>query len=118
MGQAELFDPNTWWVSRHNQKMDYWGGALYGSRKCECGILGNCVDPAKWCNCDSNLEGWFEDGGDLTEKEHLPVKQLRIGDTGNPFDESTGRYTLGPLICEGDGKTSNKINNRFNYLIK
>ncbi|KAI4501924.1 hypothetical protein M0802_003259 [Mischocyttarus mexicanus] len=99
----ENFRPNSWWVSRHNQKMDYWGGALPGSRKCECGILGNCADPSKWCNCDADLEGRLEDSGDITEKEYLPVKQLRFGDTGTPLDEKEGKYTLGPLICEGDG---------------
>ncbi|CAK9811653.1 Nrx-IV [Anthophora plagiata] len=101
--QGEQFRPNSWWVSRHNQKMDYWGGALPGSRKCECGILGNCVDPTKWCNCDSDLAGILQDSGDITEKEYLPVKQLRFGDTGTPVDKKEGRYTLGPLICEGDG---------------
>lgn len=90
-------------MSRHNQRMDYWAGALPGSRKCQCGLLGTCSDPTKWCNCDSGQIGWQEDGGDLTEKEHLPVKQLRFGDTGTPLDEKEGRYTLGPLICEGDG---------------
>lgn len=39
----------------------------------------------------------------MTHKEHLPVKQLRFGDTGSPLDEKEGRYTLGPLMCEGDG---------------
>lgn len=48
-------------------------------------------------------EEWSEDGGFLTQKEYLPVKQLRIGDTGNPVDNKEGRFTLGPLICEGDG---------------
>lgn len=43
------------------------------------------------------------DGGDITEKEFLPVKQLRFGDTGTHLDEKEGRYTLGPLLCEGDG---------------
>jgi len=102
--QGDYFRPNSWWVSRNNQKMDYWGGALPGSRKCECGILGNCADPTKWCNCDAGLEGWLEDDGDITEKEYLPVKQLRFGDTGTPLDEKEGRYTLGPLVCEGDGE--------------
>ncbi|KAL2720327.1 neurexin-4 isoform X2 [Vespula squamosa] len=101
--QNDYFKPNSWWVSRQNQKMDYWGGALPGSRKCECGILGNCADPSKWCNCDADLEGRLEDSGDITEKEYLPVKQLRFGDTGTPLDEKEGKYTLGPLICEGDG---------------
>ncbi|XP_012283135.1 neurexin-4 isoform X1 [Orussus abietinus] len=107
------FRPNSWWVSRHNQKMDYWGGALPGSRKCECGMLGSCGDPTKWCNCDSNLEGWLEDGGDITEKEYLPVKQLRFGDTGTPLDEKEGRYTLGPLICEGDDLFKNVVTFRI-----
>jgi len=49
------------------------------------------------------LDSWLEDGGDLTHKEHLPVKQLRFGDTGSPLDDKEGRYTLGPLMCEGDG---------------
>lgn len=59
--------------------MDYWGGALPGSRKCECGVLGTCVDPTKWCNCDAGLESWNEDSGDIMEKDNLPVKQLRLG---------------------------------------
>ncbi|XP_033339316.1 neurexin-4 isoform X1 [Megalopta genalis] len=107
--QGSEFRPNSWWVSRNNQKMDYWGGALAGSRKCECGILGNCADPTKWCNCDSDLDGPLEDSGDITEKEYLPVKQLRFGDTGTPVDEKEGRYTLGPLICEGDDLFKNVV---------
>lgn len=91
--------------------MDYWGGALPGSRKCECGVTGKCVDQTKWCNCDSGLDGWFEDGGDITEKQYLPVRQLRFGDTGTALDEKEGRYTLGPLICEGDGELTR------NYII-
>ncbi|XP_011306844.1 neurexin-4 isoform X1 [Fopius arisanus] len=107
--QGEAFTPNSWWVSRGNKKMDYWGGALPGSMKCECGVLGNCADPTKWCNCDSGFEGWLEDGGDITEKENLPVRQLRFGDTGTPLDEKEGRYTLGPLICEGDDLFKNVV---------
>ncbi|KAJ9588639.1 hypothetical protein L9F63_018073, partial [Diploptera punctata] len=103
------FRPMSWWVSRYNQRMDYWGGSLPGSRKCECGIMGTCVDQTKWCNCDSGLDSWLEDGGDLTQKEHLPVKQLRFGDTGNPLDEKEGRYTLGSLMCEGDDLFKNVV---------
>ncbi|KAJ8950685.1 hypothetical protein NQ318_012765 [Aromia moschata] len=103
------FRPYSWWVSRHNQKMDYWGGGLPGSRKCECGILSTCTDPTKWCNCDANSDIWQVDGGDLVEKEDLPVKRLRFGDTGNALDDKEGRYTLGPLICEGDDLFNNVI---------
>ncbi|ROT65425.1 Neurexin-4 [Penaeus vannamei] len=70
------FQPYTWWVSRNNQPMDYWGGSLPGSRKCECGLMGTCVT-GKWCNCDAGLESWLFDSGELTVKEHLPVRQLR-----------------------------------------
>ncbi|XP_022919939.1 neurexin-4 isoform X2 [Onthophagus taurus] len=103
------YQPFSWWISRNNQKMDYWGGALPGSRKCQCGIMGNCIDPNKWCNCDVGEPYWNQDVGDLTEKEHLPVRQLRFGDTGNALDEKEGRYTLGPLICEGDDTFDNVI---------
>lgn len=89
--------------------MDYWAGALPGSKKCECGILGNCYDISKWCNCDSNHIGWLEDGGDIREKEYLPVRALRFGDTGSPLDEKQGRYTLGSLMCEGDDLFNNVI---------
>ncbi|XP_012057418.1 PREDICTED: neurexin-4 isoform X2 [Atta cephalotes] len=110
---GDYFRPNSWWVSRNNQKMDYWGGALSGSRKCECGIEGKCTDITKWCNCDSDLDGWFIDSGEIREKEHLPVKQLRFGDTGTPLDEKEGRYTLGPLICEGDDLFKNVVTFRI-----
>lgn len=93
--------------------MDYWAGALPGSRKCQCGILGNCQDPTKWCNCDSNYIGILEDGGDIHEKEYLPVKALRFGDTGTPLDEKYGRYTLGPLKCEGDDLFNNVVTFRI-----
>ncbi|XP_064214176.1 neurexin-4 isoform X2 [Tribolium castaneum] len=111
------FSPFSWWVSRHNQKMDYWGGALPGSRKCACGVSGTCVDPTKWCNCDSsndyNADKWLVDAGDITEKENLPVKQLRFGDTGTALDYKEGRYTLGPLLCEGDDLFNNVITFRI-----
>lgn len=109
--------------------MDFWGGAMPGSRKCECGILGQCDDPTKWCNCDAGelkivlnrrilIEmkqnvlmnifwtdhgTWTADGGDLKGKEYLPVKRLHFGDTGTPLDDKKGKYTLGALMCEGDG---------------
>ena len=57
------YQPFSWWVSRQNQVMDYWGGALPGSRKCQCGILGNCIDPTKWCNCDAGRSNWASDSG-------------------------------------------------------
>ncbi|CAG9837466.1 unnamed protein product [Diabrotica balteata] len=109
--QENEFIPFSWWVSRHNQKMDYWGGALAGSRKCECGILSTCTDSTKWCNCDGvqNADIWQVDAGDLTDKETLPVKQLRFGDTGSALDQKEGRYTLGPLICEGDDLFNNVV---------
>ncbi|XP_042898016.1 neurexin-4 isoform X2 [Parasteatoda tepidariorum] len=106
------FEPFSWWVSRNNRQMDYWGGSLPGSRKCNCGLYGTCKDPTKWCNCDSdNLERdkWLVDEGDLTQKEFLPVRQLRFGDTGTTMDDKKGRYSLGPLKCEGDNLFDNTV---------
>lgn len=95
----ETFSPYGWWVSRSNQKMDYWGGSVPGSRKCRCGLYGTCKDPQKQCNCDAALEEWATDGGELTDRDYLPVRQLRFGDTGSASsteDRKRGRYTLGP----------------------
>ena len=82
--------------------MDYWAGSLPGSMKCECGLLGTCFDPGKWCNCDSGHDDWLWDGGEITEKEYLPVRAVHFGDTGTPLDRKEGRYNLGELECEGD----------------
>ncbi|XP_050681113.1 neurexin-4 [Leptidea sinapis] len=112
------FQPFAWWVSRGGQRMDYWAGATPGSRMCACGVLGSCVDPAKWCNCDAEYtshrtDEFQVDGGDIVEKEFLPVKQVRFGDTGSHLDEKEGRYTLGPLLCEGDDLFSNAVTFRI-----
>lgn len=52
-GEESSFHPFAWWVSRSGQRMDYWAGATPGSRMCQCGLLGSCRDPTKWCNCDA-----------------------------------------------------------------
>ena len=97
-----------WWVSRDSAKMTYWGGAEPGSDKCACGMNNSCVQRrAKRnlpCNCDANDNEWREDSGLLTDKIHLPVKQLRFGDAGyannGNFDEQ-GYHTLGKFKCYG-----------------
>lgn len=72
------YQPFAWWVSRHNRKMDYWGGALPASRKCECGILGTCLDPTKWCNCDASHYDWAVDSGMLTKQIFIYFFHLYI----------------------------------------
>ncbi|KAL0832456.1 hypothetical protein ABMA28_000688 [Loxostege sticticalis] len=116
------FHPYAWWVSRTGQRMDYWAGAPPGSRMCRCGVLGSCVDNTKWCNCDAehthlNQNEFQSDGGDITEKEFLPVTKLRFGDTGSHLDEKEGRYTLGPLLCEGDDLFNNAVTFRISDAI-
>ena len=88
-----------WWVSRDSVKMTYWGGASPGSGKCACGMTNSCARssyPA--CNCDANDAVWREDSGLLTDKTHLPVKQLRFGDASGG---AQGYHTLGKLKCYG-----------------
>ena len=87
-----------WWVSRDSQKMTYWGGASPGSGKCACGMTNSCADPSYGCNCDANDLVWREDSGLLTDKTHLPVKQLRFGDVSSTEE---GYHTLGKLKCYG-----------------
>jgi len=87
-----------WWMSRDSSQMTYWGGASPGSGKCACGMTNSCADPSYGCNCDKNDFVWREDSGLLTEKTHLPVKQLRFEDT---HDRQLGYHTLGKLRCYG-----------------
>ena len=90
---------DAWWVSRDSAKMTYWGGADPGSGKCACGMNNSCADTSKACNCDKNDNKWLEDSGLLKNKTHLPVKQLRFGDTGDNKEE--GYHTLGKFKCYG-----------------
>ena len=93
--------------------MDYWAGSLPGSRKCECGLLGDCFTVDKWCNCDSGHDDWLYDGGEIKEKEYLPVRALHFGDTGTPLDRKEGRFNLGPLECDGDLLFDNTVTFRL-----
>ena len=93
-------DGYSWWVSRDGQKMTYWGGANLTAGGCACGLTGSCADDQSLkCNCDKNDKTWREDSGFLTIRSHLPVKQLRFGDTGHADEE--GYHTLGKLECYG-----------------
>ena len=96
---SRLFRSGTaWWVSRDSNKMTYWGGASPGSGKCACGMTNSCANPSYGCNCDKNDQVWREDSGLLTDKTHLPVKQLRFGDA---YSSAQGYHTLGKLKCYG-----------------
>ena len=87
-----------WWVSRDSTQMNYWGGASECGR-CACGMTKSCADHRYECNCDAKDDVWREDSGLLTDKSHLPVRQLRFGDTGGSGEE--GYHTLGKLKCYG-----------------
>ncbi|XP_028393208.1 neurexin-4-like [Dendronephthya gigantea] len=90
-----------WWVSRQGSKMNYWGGAAVDSGKCACGMTNSCVGGGggRKCNCDKKFKAWREDSGYLTDKNTLPVAELRFGDTGDRREY--GYYTLGKLRCWG-----------------
>ncbi len=104
-GSYMLFGNHAWWVSRDSMNMTYWGGAEPDSGKCACGMTNSCVDTSKPCNCDAydpTSATWREDSGLLTDKTHLPVKQLRFGDTGGSKDnDEEGYHTLGKFKCYG-----------------
>jgi hypothetical protein len=96
-GSAFWFpSPKSWWVSRQNSTMNYWGGAAVNSGKCTCGMTNSCAGGEN-CNCDKNDFTWREDSGYLTDKNTLPVTELRFGDTG--YSREKGYHTLGNLRC-------------------
>jgi hypothetical protein len=92
--------PHGWWVSRQGSKMNYWGGAAVNSGKCACGMTNSCAGGGK-CNCDKNDYTWREDSGYLTDKNTLPVTEVRFGDTGDSIRVEKGYHTLGKLRCWG-----------------
>ena len=92
-------DPYGWWVLRDSTKMTYWGGRSPGSAKCTCDQRLSCAKLSDVCNCDKNDNVWREDSGLLTDKQKLPVKQLRFGDTGDTGEQ--GYHTLGKFKCYG-----------------
>ncbi|XP_028393206.1 neurexin-4-like [Dendronephthya gigantea] len=94
--KGQLF---AWWVSRQGTNMNYWGGAAVDSGNCSCGMTNSCAGGRK-CNCDMNDYTWREDSGYLTDKNTLPVTELRFGDTGDTSAEY-GNFTLGKLRCWG-----------------
>ena len=93
-----LYNGYRWWVSRDKKKMTYWGGGNSVPNMCACGLDGSCPDSGR-CNCDKNDFVWREDSGLLTNKSHLPLIQLRFGDTGDRGEQ--GYHTLGKLKCYG-----------------
>ncbi|XP_059242843.1 LOW QUALITY PROTEIN: contactin-associated protein-like 3 [Mustela nigripes] len=52
----------------------------------------------------------------LSHKEHLPVTQVAMRDTGRPHSEAA--YALGPLLCSGDNSfwNSASFNTKTSYL--
>ena len=72
------------------------------AKKCACGMINSCADPSEACNCNKNDAVWREDSGLLTDKSALPVKEQRIGDTGQYLGvDEKGYHTLGKLRCYG-----------------
>ena len=56
----------------------------------------------------------FVDEGELVDKEFLPVRQVRIGDTGSTAAVNKwARYTVGPLVCEGDSMFDHAITFKY-----
>ena len=90
-----LFRGRAWWVSRQGIRMDYWGGSDKPGT-CGCAILESCDQPDINCNCNLNDDVWREDSGLLTDKNFLPVSQLRFGDVAGGQE---GYHTLGKLKC-------------------
>uniref|UniRef100_A0A670Z7Q0 Contactin associated protein family member 4 n=1 Tax=Pseudonaja textilis TaxID=8673 RepID=A0A670Z7Q0_PSETE len=108
--------PFSWWIGKVNDTQTYWGGSTPDVQKCACGIEGNCIDSQHDCNCDADRNEWTNDTGLLSYKDHLPVTELVITDTGRPNSEAA--YKLGPLICQGDREFWNaaSFNTEASYL--
>ena len=56
-----------WWNDRDGNAQYFWAGNNEtGIHTCQCGIDGNCVDPAVKCNCDTGAPVQLVDDGLLS----------------------------------------------------
>ena len=56
-----------------------------------------CALTSELCNCDSNFGQWLYDEGYITDKQRLPLTEVRLGDTGHQGEK--GKFSVGPLEC-------------------
>lgn len=93
---------HSWWMDRSGEPQMYWGNAEPYSNSCGCFPYCHVTTKNSTCNCDANLKSeWLEDSGLLLATKHIPVTQLRFGDTGESYE--TGKHRLGPLVCRSSG---------------
>ncbi|XP_057373213.1 uncharacterized protein LOC130694064 [Daphnia carinata] len=88
-----------WWNDKYGIPQYYWAGSNNSVHTCQCGIDGNCIDPAAKCNCDAAAPVQLSDDGIVTNKEILPITMLNFGRT--QLATSSGVHTLGPFECIG-----------------
>lgn len=84
-------------IDRNNNPMKYFGGGPYDRSGCSCGITNTCAKSGTVCNCDDNISSWKHDEGYVTEKERLPLIEVRLGDNGNGGEMVI--YKIGRLEC-------------------
>uniref|UniRef100_A0A8C1YM04 Contactin associated protein-like 5a n=1 Tax=Cyprinus carpio TaxID=7962 RepID=A0A8C1YM04_CYPCA len=104
--------PLSWWVDRRGEKRTYWGGFQPGVQQCSCGLEENCADMNYFCNCDADRVE--NDSGILSYKEHLPVREIVVGDTYRLGSEAM--YVVGPLQCSDDRGTATRQRGFFGCI--
>ncbi|KAI5146399.1 Contactin-Associated Protein-Like 5 [Manis pentadactyla] len=92
--------PFSWWVGRSGERHPSWTGAPTGAQQCGCGLDQSCLDVGHFCSCGSDKDGWTNDTGLLSFRDHLPVTQIVI--TGTNRSNSEAAWRIGPLRCYGD----------------
>ncbi|KAK2507316.1 hypothetical protein MC885_005075, partial [Smutsia gigantea] len=99
--------PFSWWVGQSGEKHPSWTGAPPGAQQCGCGLDQSCLDVGHLCSCGSDKDGWTNDTGLLSFRDHLPVTQIVI--TGTNRSNSEAAWRIGPLRCYGDQSPSLEI---------
>lgn len=104
--------PLSWWESVEGEPQFYWGGA---SENLTCACYPDCFSPDQRCNCDSNAEfHWLEDQGYITDKDKLPIRKLRFGNTYKAGQ--AGYHTIGPLECFKQVSSTEECDSSQNFL--
>lgn len=95
-GSGMYLSDNGYLVDRSGTHLSGFG-VPKGISGCQCGLTNSCIVSSIKCNVDKNDDSHQMDEGDITDKESLPVTEIRLGDTGDSSEY--GYHTLGKVEC-------------------
>lgn len=67
--------------------------------RCKCSTANNCQDNKKFCNCDSEIEGWLHDDGILSNPKDVGITKMYFIQPANFTKDTEALMILGNVSC-------------------